>query len=423
MHVAHLLRKYNPAQWGGTETALQRLLEGLRNHEMRHSVYCPKLESTTPPPPDPLTAAGHRVTRYKAHIPLLGANKTQKELLVSIGGNLVSFDLIWSLHKENKLDLIHSHCLGRLGGAALMVAKKRKIPCVVTIHGGALDLPLEVIKLAEKEKIRGFEWGKLYGFMVGSRHLLRDADAVIACNEKEANLLREKYPHQRVKVQPHGIPYKIYQPDYSEAAYAAYPQLRGRDIFITVARVDPVKNQAWLIDRSAEILRKYPNATFVFVGGCTHPGYGKSIEKCVRENNLQKNFLLTGGIPPGDPRLIGLLQQSKALILPSLSETFGLVIIESWACGTVVLSNKTSGACSLVEHGKTGWLFDVEDPKGFHEVLDCTMQNQERRREILAAGREKVQKHYDTDVLAERMKQLYDELIEKKNARRNPSRR
>ncbi|MCD6052699.1 MAG: hypothetical protein K0Q55_4121, partial [Verrucomicrobia bacterium] len=45
MRVAHVLRKYNPAEWGGTETALQRLFNSLRHHQINSVVYCPKIDN------------------------------------------------------------------------------------------------------------------------------------------------------------------------------------------------------------------------------------------------------------------------------------------------------------------------------------------------------------------------------------------
>ena len=71
MRVVHLLRKFNPAEWGGTETAIQRLLEGLRAQGVSSVVYCPRLD-TACPERDPLVEAGYRVERFSAFVPVLG---------------------------------------------------------------------------------------------------------------------------------------------------------------------------------------------------------------------------------------------------------------------------------------------------------------------------------------------------------------
>ena len=59
MRAVHLLRKFNPAEWGGTETAIQRLFDGLREHGVRPVVYCPRLEQDSVE--DPLVAGGYDV--------------------------------------------------------------------------------------------------------------------------------------------------------------------------------------------------------------------------------------------------------------------------------------------------------------------------------------------------------------------------
>jgi hypothetical protein len=66
MRTVHLLRKYDPSQWGGTETAIQRLFAGWRGHDVESVVYCPSLGRKTGP--DPLAADGHRVKRFRAFL-------------------------------------------------------------------------------------------------------------------------------------------------------------------------------------------------------------------------------------------------------------------------------------------------------------------------------------------------------------------
>jgi glycosyltransferase involved in cell wall biosynthesis len=138
---------------------------------------------------------------------------------------------------------------------------------------------------------------------------------------------------------------------------------------------------------------------------------------------LEDRVLLTGGLPPNDPRLIGLYQTADLLLLPSKSETFGLVILEAWATGTMVLSSRTSGACTLVRDGENGWLFDLDKPETFHQPLTQALSNSDAARRVLRRGGHEVHTQYNINALAGRMKALYDELIEEKNAIRNPARR
>src|SRR5207247_233647 len=112
-------------------------------------------------------------------------------------------------------------------------------------------------------------------------------------------------------------------------------------------------------------------------------------------------------LPPNDPRLIGLLQQARALLLPSISETFGLVILEAWAAGTVVLSSTTSGARELIENGCNGWLFDLGRPASFHKSIDQILADPPLAKAMAKRGAARVEKEYDVLQVAGRMKTLY----------------
>src|SRR6202012_4483355 len=98
-----------------------------------------------------------------------------------------------------------------------------------------------------------------------------------------------------------------------------------------------------------------------------------------------------------------------------------LVVLEAWATGTMVLSTRTSGACSLVRDGQNGWLFDLDKPEIFHQALAQALSNSDAARRMLRRGGDEVHTQYNIGALAARMKALYEELIEEKNAIRNPA--
>jgi len=283
-------------------------------------------------------------------------------------------------------------------------------------------LPAEMKKELNKP-VGGWEWGKIFGLILKSRRLLIDADAIITCNENEARLLREKYPGKRVVVQPHGVPLDIYREDRRGQALAAFPQIRGKQVLLSVGRIDPVKNQGWVIEQAPRILQKFPGTVIVLAGAITDEAYGENLRNRIQALGLDDRILLTGGLPPNDPRLIGLLQEASVLVLPSKSETFGLVVLEAWAAGTLVLSTRTSGAGALVRHGENGWFFDLDHPESFHQSLEQALSNPDAARRVLRRGGDEVHTQYNLTALAGRMKALYEELIEEKHALRNSPRR
>jgi alpha-maltose-1-phosphate synthase len=413
MRVAHVLRKYNPAEWGGTETALQRLFEGLGPEGVTPVIFYPRTDRNGFAD-DPFQRAGYSMKRFRACVPIWGLPAEDRQQHVAVGGNLMSFDLLPALWRERDVAVVHSHTLGRIGGIGLTVARRRNLPFVVTIHGGVLDLPEKLKQEFASAPARGWEWGKIFGLLLNARRVLDNCDAILTCNPREAALMREKYPGKRVQVQPHAVSTAAFEPDGRDAAHKAFPQIRGKKLLLCVGRIDPVKNQGWLIEQLPAVLKRQRNAMLVLAGACTDKAYGVQLLQRIQKLGLETHVLLTGGLPPGDPRLLGLFQQAAMVLLPSVSETFGLVILEAWAAGATPVSSRTSGACSLIQHGQNGLLFDLENRSSFHDAVHVLLTKEDVAKESGARGKEYVKAEFDSRVLARRVKQLYEELIAEK---------
>lgn len=416
MRVAHILRKYDPAEWGGTESAVLRLLVGLRRNGVASTVYAPRLARGVRE--DPFADAGFCVRRFEARVPVWGLSCEARRQMVAVGGNLVSFELMRELWRERGIGLVHSHALGRLGGIGRAIARRRGLPFVATIHGGVYDLPSQVHRELHGAPTRGWEWGKLLGLLVRSRQLLDDADAIFTCNPREAELICRHHPGQRVHVQPHGVDAAAYAVDHRAAARAAFPWTQGAPVVLVVGRLDVVKNPGWVIERLPQILERQPRVTLALAGACTESGHQEALERRVTELQLGEHVRFLGGLPAGDPRLIGLMQLARAMVLPSVSETFGLVIPEAWAAGTPILASRTSGATALIAPGVDGVLFDLERPLAFNTALHTALADDAWRAAVVAAGRRKVVARYDTAAVAAQVKTIYEELI----AERHPLR-
>lgn len=399
LKVAHLLRKYHPDEWGGTETAVLRLLRGLQVSGVESQVWAPRIG---PSGPDPLAEAGFPLKRFHACLPLWGITPQQRKKLVSVGGNLLSLEALWRLWREPGLDLVHTHTLGRVGGIARTVARLRGLPLVVTIHGGYLDLPAEVqSKLLPPAG--AFDWGRPIGWLLGARRVLQDAAAVVTLNPREAQLLKAQYPRLRVEIMPHGLDPQPYQTCHRQC----WPDLQDRPVFTVLGRIDRVKNQLWVVQQWPEVLRRHPQALLAISGPSTDEAYTASVRSRVEELGLQQSVIFTGPVPAESARLIGLLQSSRACLLASLSETFGLVILEAWAAGTAVIATATSGARHLIQEGINGRLFELAHPEQFHRALDETFQNTQA---MAAAGQALVRDRYNQKSATQFVLSLYQEL-------------
>ena len=418
MRVAHILRKFDPLEWGGTESAIFQLTNDLTRagvESVIHAPRHPKREGSV----DPFALSESNVRRFGTLVPIVGISSKQKARLVAVGGNLISFDLMGSLWLDGKLGVIHSHAQGRLGSIARVVARARRMPFVLSIHGGAYDIPDEVREGLRRTAAGGWDWGKPLGFMLGSRQLIGRADAIITFNRNEADQIRERHPGRRVITESHGVPTALFARDCRGEAMDAFPRLKGRSVLLVLGRIDPTKNQDWLIAQAADLVRRRPEALLVFVGADTNREYADAIHARIDRQGLQDFVMMVGSLPFGDPRLIGLLQQAKAVVLPSKSETFGIVIVEAWAAGTPVVSSRTSGAAALITEGVNGLMFDLERPETFHAAVDRVLDHADQAKQWGEAGRAKAVAEFDTSNSANRMRRLYEDLIEEKNALRH----
>src|SRR5882724_9913191 len=177
MRVAHLLRKYDLTEWGGTETATQMLAAGLAAQGVESVVFAPQPGHASAAP-DPLAAAGCSVRRFHARVPVWGISLERRRQLVAVGGNVISFDLFGALCREPGLAVIHSHAVGRLGAISRAAARRRGLPFVLSVHGGVYDLPSAVRQDLARPGSGGWDWGRPFGLFLRARHLFSEADAI-----------------------------------------------------------------------------------------------------------------------------------------------------------------------------------------------------------------------------------------------------
>src|SRR5207244_13357907 len=74
------------------------------------------------------------------------------------------------------------------------------------------------------------------------------------------------------------------------------------------------------------------------------------------------------------------LSAADAVVLPSVAEAFGLVLVEAMACGLPVIACRAHGPAAIVDDGKTGWLIPPDDEDALVDALVSAARDQEERR-------------------------------------------
>jgi glycosyltransferase involved in cell wall biosynthesis len=186
------------------------------------------------------------------------------------------------------------------------------------------------------------------------------------------------------------------------------PFRAGGPVFLYVGRYTAVKRLSLLISAHARAVERLGKpAPLVLVGG--HPGEWEGEHPLATARRIGNRQVFLAGWRPHE-ELPRALSAADALVLPSVAEAFGLVLVEAMACGLPVIACRTPGPAAIVDDGKTGWLIPPDDEGALVDsLLSAATGEQERR----ARGRhaQTASRQYDWAKIAPRYASLYEELL------------
>jgi glycosyltransferase involved in cell wall biosynthesis len=133
----------------------------------------------------------------------------------------------------------------------------------------------------------------------------------------------------------------------------------GDTVFLYVGRYTAVKRLPLLISAHARAVALHGRpAPLVLVGG--HPGEWEGEHPLATARRLENRQVFLAGWRPHE-LLPQALNAADALVLPSVAEAFGLVLVEAMACGLPVIASRAHGPAAIVADGSTGWLISPDD--------------------------------------------------------------
>ena len=235
------------------------------------------------------------------------------------------------------------------------------------------------------------------------------ADVVLANAEAEAQQLVEFYDcdPERIEVVPPGVDHALFSPGNQAGARWAV-RTDDRPLLLFVGRIQPLKGVDVAIETLARVERQ--DARLWIVGGASgDDGSGEvaRIHKLIADRGLEGRVEFK---PPVPHHLLSTYYRAADVCLvPSRSESFGLVALEAAACGTPTVASAVGGLLTLVEHGFTGYLVEGRNPDDFAERVSAILQDPvlARRLSVSAAARAR---NYTWSVSAARLRRLYEDL-------------
>ncbi|MCU1536075.1 MAG: UDP-N-acetylglucosamine, partial [Humibacillus sp.] len=274
---------------------------------------------------------------------------------------------------EDHYDVVHSHywLSGQVGWLA---ADRWRVALVHTMHTMARVKNLHLAE-GDTPEPRGRE--------IGEVQVVEAADRLVANTADEARELVELYaaPPEKVSVVPPGVDLLTFTPGDRAAARDELGLPPGDDVLLFVGRIQPLKAPDVLLHVAAELVRRDParreRLTVAVVGGAS--GTGLAHPRALQE------LAVTLGIadrvrfepPVGRAALAQWYRAADLVLVPSHSESFGLVALEAQACGATVVAADVGGLPTAV--GRAGVLVDGHRTGPWTDVVEGLLADGPRR--------------------------------------------
>jgi len=372
LHVVHVI---DSLQVGGTENGLVNLV-GCLAGDFRHTVVA-------------MTASGPLAARLPAETALVVLGKRPGLDLRALGQLVRHF-------RRLRPDIVHSRNWGALD--AVPAARIARSPIVVHgEHGREVTDPAGLNR--RRNRIR--------------RWLAPMIDQYVTVSLDLGRWLTQTVGIDRDKVMTihNGVDLRRFGDADREAGRAALGVDRDTVVLGTVGRLDPVKDQARLLEAYARIPAEAGRHCLVLVGDgpCR-----RDLEARAAQPDLRGRVHLLGERRDVPCLLAGF----DVFALPSIAEGISNTVLEAMASGLPLVATRTGGNPELVEDGVTGRLVPVGDTAALTEALTGYVREGHLRAMHGKAGRQRAVDHFSLERMAERYRDLYADLARRDDLRR-----
>ncbi|HYM51345.1 MAG TPA: glycosyltransferase [Candidatus Limnocylindrales bacterium] len=222
--------------------------------------------------------------------------------------------------------------------------------------------------------------------------VVRDCDRLIASSVAEADDLVRLYgaERSRVAVVPPGVDLKIFKPRPTGGLRRRLGIGESTRVIVFAGRLERLKGAETVL-RALAILAAQatagPDLALVIIGDDSQNGRMESVtaggervrlESLAEELGIRSRVRFLGAID--QKMLAAYLSLAEVCVVPSYSESFGLVALEAQACGTPVVAARVGGLPVIVKDGLTGFTLSSHDPAQYAERIGRLLQDPELRR-------------------------------------------
>ena len=299
-------------------------------------------------------------------------------------------------------DLVHSH-YWLSGQVGLLTAQRWDVPLVHSMHTLAKVKNLALAAGDDPEPpIR----------VAGEEQVVAAADRLVANTHDEARQLVALYgaaPEAVVTVQP-GVDLEVFSPGDTRAARRRLGLRPDGVVLLFAGRVQPLKGPDVLLHAAARLLNTDPELrgrlTVAVVGGPSGAGRNRlhGLQLLARSLGLAEAVRFES--PVSQSSLADWYRAADLTVVPSHSESFGLVALESQACGTPVVAASVGGLRTAVADGLSGRLVDGHRPADWAAVLGGLLRSPSQRA-TLGRGAVHHARRFGWDATVDRLLDVY----------------
>ncbi|GII57550.1 D-inositol 3-phosphate glycosyltransferase [Planotetraspora thailandica] len=270
-----------------------------------------------------------------------------------------------AMYDPGRYDVIHSHYW--LSGQVGWLAKERwGVPLVHTMHTMA---KVKNALLAEGDR------PEPAARVVGEQQVVDVADRLVANTAAEAAELIGLYdaPADRVAVVNPGVNLSVFQPASKGAARHRLGLPQRAHILLFVGRIQPLKAPDILLKAAARMVADDPSLRSRLIVACVGGPSGNGLARPSLLTDLAAELGISDLVrlapPAPQHELADWYRAADMTVVPSHNESFGLVALESQACGTPVVAASVGGLRTAVRDGLSGVLVGGHEPDTWARTL------------------------------------------------------
>ena len=233
------------------------------------------------------------------------------------------------------------------------------------------------------------------------------ADAIcVSCTEEERQFI-DLYgnPPGTLEIVAPGVEHAFFAPGEKRGARHALGIAFDVPVLLFVGRIQPLKGLDVAVQALSQLQAK--NAQLIVVGGASGSEGNEEIEKVMqlaRDLGVHNNIRFVE--PQAHHMLSTYYRAADVVVVPSRSESFGLVALEAAACGIPVVASAVGGLLTIIDDGETGYLVPGRDPALFAGHIDELLAHPTMALAMGAKAAEKA-RHYTWSFAAARLRRVY----------------